>query len=102
MNLTQDEFDFGKQVAEECLIHREDCIDSFIKESLESFMKNLILSKISDRNKIYEFLNHIRSLLMNYQINGEMYLLGDKEKNRANIGVKSIVQIINSYQNSGL
>lgn len=94
MNLTQEEFSLARNIVEDCLKIDDDKIEYYIKDSLKSFVEKLDKSKLDDRNKIFSFLQHQSILFINFYINADIYLLGEKERNKAIIGMNCIVKII--------
>ena len=94
MNLTQEEFSLARKIVEDCLKNDDDKIDSYIKDSLKPFVEKLDKYKLDDRNKIFSFLNHQSILFINFNMNSGIYLLGEKERNKAIIGMNCIVKII--------
>lgn len=94
MNLTQEEFSLARKIVEDCLKIDDDKIEYYIKDSLKTFIEKLDKYDFNDRNKIFSFLRQQSIIFMNFDINSGIYLLSDKERNKAIVGMKCVVKII--------
>ena len=101
MNLTIEEFELGKKIVEDCLKLDDENIKIHIQDSVKSVIDKYDTTKLDDRNKIFSFLKHTSTLFMNYYINTEFYLLGEKEKEKSHIGMKTISDIVKDFTESG-
>lgn len=102
MNLTYEEFQLGRNVVEDCLKLDDGDIENYIQDSIKSFIKELDKSKLDDRNKIFSFLQHQSTLFVNFGINSDIYLLGEREEKKCRIGISVINKIIKDFRESGL
>lgn len=102
--MTAKDFQNGKEIVEKCLTIEENEIKNYIQDSLNFYIKrlNLNINKLDDRNMIYQFLNHQSTLFSNFQINPEIYLLGEKEVKKAEFGKLIIKDICFQYRKCGL
>jgi len=102
--MTAEDLKTGKDIVEKCLTIEENEIKNYIQESLNFYIKRLELdiNKLDDRNMIYHFLNHQSTLFSNFQINPELYLLGEKEVKKADFGKLIIKDICLQYRRCGL
>ena len=101
MNLTIEDFKLGRDLVEECLKLEDDKIVDHIQESIKCFSNTLDISKLDDRNKLFEFLHHLSTLFLNFDINAGLYLLGEKEVKKAVIGRGTISGIIKGFREAG-
>lgn len=101
MNLTFEEFQLGRNIVEECLKIDDDKIEIHIQNSLKSFIEKLDLSKLGNRSKIFSFLEHLSTLFINFDINAELYFLGEKEKKKSVIGMQTVAKITKDFRECG-
>lgn len=101
--MTEYSLNSGKKIVEHCLKLNNDEIKKYIQVSLDEYIiyLNLNISKLEDRNKIYEFLNYQSMLFLNFEFNSELYLLGEKEVKKAELGRLVIIEIRESYRKNG-
>lgn len=77
MRLTQENLLFGKKIVDDTLNIDNDRIDFHIKTSVKSFIGDIDTSNMDNRNYIFQFLQHISTLYLNYCLNGNQYFLGE-------------------------
>jgi len=102
MDLTSEDYILGHKIASTTITLDSSEIDFYIQNSIKNFTDKLNMSNLEDRRKAYSFLRHISTLLMNYDLNGGIYLLGEKEINKAHLGAKTIIKIIEEFRAKGL
>lgn len=104
MNLTEEDFKLSAEIVEKCLSLEDILIDDFIKESIRNYIKlNIILTKLEDRNKLYEFLCRICNLFKNICINGQaFYLLNKDEEDKAGKCMEITSNIIVKFRSEGI
>ena len=73
--LTYEDFEFGKKVVDSTLDIDNDKIESHIRDSVNFFIGDNDISDIDSRNLVFQFLQHISTLYLNYCLNGSMYLI---------------------------
>lgn len=102
MNLIFEEFELARNIVEECLKLDDDKIDTHLQEGLKFFSEGLDMSNLDNRGKISSFLGHQSFLFMNFHLNGNVYLLGEKEQKKCEIDMKSITDLRKGFMESGL
>lgn len=82
MRLTNEDYLFAKKVVDDTLYIDKDKIESHIRNSVKSFIGDIDTSTMDNRHYIFQFLQHISTLYLNYYLNGHTYFLsGDKIEN---------------------
>ena len=77
MKLTHENYLFGQKVVDDTLNIDNDKIESHIRDSVKYFIGDIDISNMDNRNYIFQFLQHISTLYLNYCLNGNMYFLSD-------------------------
>jgi hypothetical protein len=102
MNLTQKEFEDAKKIMEASLKLNLNDIEKHLNEAVATFKSNLNIYDIDDRYKVFTFLDHISTLYLNIMENGDKYLLGKKEEERATKGREIISKIFKNFREDGI
>jgi hypothetical protein len=100
--LTISEFELARNCVDECLKLEKCDIKNHILESLKNFMINLDVKNIQHRERISIFLNHQKTLFLNYDMNSDQYLLSKKDVEKCIIGMDVIKNIIYDFIRIGL
>lgn len=98
MNLTVEEYQLGHDIVNNSLKIDDNKIETYIRDSIKSFIDKINMSNLQDRNKLFNFLQHISTLFINYDINHSIYLLSEKEKNKSIIGLKIVSKVIKEFK----
>ncbi|HHX69478.1 MAG TPA: hypothetical protein GX708_15710 [Gallicola sp.] len=75
MKLTHENYLFGKKVVDDTLDIDNDKIKFHIRDSVKSFIGDIDTSIMDNRQYIFQFLQHISTLYLNYCLNGNAYFL---------------------------
>ena len=77
MKLTHENYLFGAKVVDDTLDIDENKIEFHIRDSVKSFIGNMDISIMDNRQYIFQFLQHISTLYLNYCLNGKIYFLSE-------------------------
>jgi hypothetical protein len=100
MELTQENYLFGKKVVDDTLDVDDSKIEFHIRDSVKSFIGDIDTSNMDNRNYIFQFLQHISSLYLNYCLNGNMYFLSEDKIEKCMKSREVIVKIIKDFTES--
>ena len=100
MKLTQENYLFGKKVVDDTLDVDDSKIEFHIRDSVKSFIGDIDTSNMDNRNYIFQFLQHISSLYLNYCLNGNMYFLSEDKIEKCMKSREVIVKIIKDFTES--
>jgi hypothetical protein len=100
MKLTQENLEFGKKIVDDTLDIDNDKIEFHIRDSVKSFIGDIDISNMGNRNYIFQFLQHISTLYLNYCLNGNMYFLSEDKIEKCYKSREFIVKIIKDFTES--
>ena len=100
MKLTHENYLFGKKVVDDTLDVDDSRIEFHIRDSVKSFIGDIDTSNMDNRNYIFQFLQHISSLYLNYCLNGNMYFLSEDKIEKCMKSREVIVKIIKDFTES--
>jgi hypothetical protein len=99
MKLTSENYLFGRKVVDDTLSIDDDKIEFHIRNSVKSFIGDIDTSDMENRNYIFQFLQHISSLYLNYCLNGNIYFLSEDKIEKCFKSRKFIVKIHEDLRN---
>jgi len=100
MKLTHENYLFAKKVVDDTLDVDDSKIEFHIRDSVKSFIGYIDTSNMDNRNYIFQFLQHISSLYLNYCLNGNMYFLSEDKIEKCMKSREVIVKIIKDFTES--
>jgi hypothetical protein len=98
MILREEDYQFGKKAVDATLGLDGDRIESHIRESVSSFSDRLDLSNMDDRHQVFQFLQYMSSLYLNYCLNGDLFLLSEEKIEKCHKSREVIVEIIKDFK----
>jgi hypothetical protein len=100
MKLSQENLEFGKKIVDDTLEVDDIKIEFHIRDSVKSFIGDIDTSNMDNRNYIFQFLQHISTLYLNYCLNGNMYFLSEDKIEKCYKSREVIVKIIKDFTES--
>jgi hypothetical protein len=100
MKLTQENYLFGKKVVDDTLDIDNDKIEFHIRDSVKSFIGDIDTSIMDNKQYIFQFLQHISSLYLNYCLNGNIYFLSEDKIEKCMKSREIIVDIHKDFTES--
>jgi len=100
MKLTQENYKFGKKVVDDTLDIDNDKIEFHIRDSVKSFIGDIDTSIMDNKQYIFQFLQYISSLYLNYCLNGNIYFLSEDKIEKCMKSREVIVDIHKDFTES--
>ena len=100
MKLTHENYLFGKKVVDDTLDIDDDKIEFHIRDSVKSFIGDIDTSIMDNRPYIFQFLQHISALYLNYCLNGNIYFLSEDKIEKCMKSREIIVSIHKDFTES--
>ena len=93
MRLEHKDFLLGKKIVDNCLTCGNEKIYDYLYSEIKKFIEQGDFTDYEFRNKVFEFIGHQATLLINYDINNNIYFLSDNEIKKVEIGMSAIIKI---------
>ena len=100
MKLTHENYEFAKKVVDDTLDIDDDKIEFHIRDSVKSFIGDMDISIMDNRQYIFQFLEHISTLYLNYCLNGNIYFLSEDKIEKCMKSREVIVDIHKDFTES--
>ena len=98
LKLKIEDFQDIKKFVDNSLSLNEENIKSHIENNTNEFKSKLDWSNREDRNHLFQYLSHMKTLYLNYFINGNSYFLSKEEIELSEIGMSTIAKIISNLR----
>lgn len=100
MNLTEEDFYLSKEISEKTIKLKDHEVEDYINDSVKKFISSIDMSYFQNRSRVFEFLSHISTLFLNFNLNGDLYLLSEEQKERALLSRSIIYNIIQNLRDN--
>lgn len=98
LKLKTEDFQDIKKFVDDSLSLDEESIKRHIENNINELKSKLDWYNREDRNYLFHYLSHIRSLYLNYHLNGDSYFLSKEEKDLSMIGMSTVGEIMSNLR----